>query len=367
MEIRQVTVIGLGLIGGSLGLALKRARPELQVIGVDINQETLDTGVLIKAIDWGTTQIAQGVRDADVVFLATLVKTMPGLLEEAIPFLKPGTIVTDVGSTKSRLVSRLLQLLPPDIFYVGGHPMAGAETRGIDGADPYLFENAVYVLTPVPETDQKALSSLTELLQAIGARVLYLSPADHDAIVAAVSHLPHMVAAALVNAVARREEEVPGTFQLAAGGFRDVTRIAESAPDMWQDIFLDNKEALLPMLRIYRETLAELEQAVAGGNREQLNCLLRGAQEKRRQIPLKQKGLLPGIHEVIVTVPDQPGEIGKLAALLGIHGINIVDIEILRIREGDGGTIRVGFGTGVEASEALRVLQNNDYTAWLKH
>jgi prephenate dehydrogenase len=367
MEIRQVTIIGLGLIGGSLGQALKKARPELEIVGVDIHQETIDTGVLTKAVDWGTTQIAEGVKDADIVFLATLVKTMPGLLKEAVPFLKPGTIVTDVGSTKSRLVNRLTELLPPGIFYVGGHPMAGAETRGIDGADPHLFENAVYVLTPVMETDQQALSSLSELLQTIGAKVLYMSPVEHDAIVAAVSHLPHVTAAALVNAVARREEEVPGTFQLAAGGFRDATRIAESAPDMWQDIFLDNKEALLPMIRAYRQALAELEQAVAGDDRERLYRLLQEAQEKRRQIPLKQKGLLPGIHEIIVTVPDRPGEIGKLAALLGIHGINIMDIEILRIREGDGGTIRVGFGTGEEASEALRVFQNNDYLAWLKH
>lgn len=244
--------------------------------------------------------------------------------------------------------------------------MAGAETRGIESADPYLFENAVYVLTPVPETDQGALTAVTELIRLTGAKVLLLSPEEHDAIVAAVSHLPHLTAAALVNAVARREEEVPGTFQLAAGGFRDATRIAESSPEMWQDIFLDNKETLLPMIRAYRRSLAELEEAIAGGNREKLYRLLAGAQEKRRQIPAKQKGLLPGIHEIIVTVPDQPGEIGKLAALLGIKGINIMDIEILRIREGDGGTIRVGFATAAEAGQALKVLQNNDYLAWLK-
>ncbi|HHY59411.1 MAG TPA: prephenate dehydrogenase/arogenate dehydrogenase family protein, partial [Clostridia bacterium] len=224
----------------------------------------------------------------------------------------------------------------------------------------------VYVLTPAPGTDPAAVEVIRELVRAVGAQVLSLSPEVHDQIVAAISHLPHVTAAALVNAVAKREETLPGIFPLAAGGFRDATRIAGSSPEMWRDIFLDNKDALLPMIQCFREALAELEEAIRLEQGERLYGLLRQAQELRHQIPAKQKGLLPGIHEVMVAVPDRPGEIGKLAALLGINGINIMDIEILRIREGDGGTIRLGFATGEEAGRAVKVLIGNDYVAWLK-
>ncbi|HHW05927.1 MAG TPA: prephenate dehydrogenase [Clostridia bacterium] len=366
MVLRQVTIVGLGLIGGSYGLALKRAKPELTVVGVDIDQESLDLGVSMKAIDWGTTDMARGVQEADVVIFATLVKAMPGLLRAAAPHLKPGAVVTDVGSTKSKLVAELRPLLPPGVTYVGGHPMAGSEMKGIKGADPYLFENAVYVLTPLPDADPAAVEVVQELVRAVGAQVLLMSPEVHDQIVAAISHLPHVAAAALVNAVAKREQTLPGIFPLAAGGFRDATRIAGSSPEMWRDIFLDNRETLLPMIQCFREALTELEEAIRSEQGERVYRLLRQAQELRSQIPAKQKGLLPGIHEVVVTVPDRPGEIGKLAALLGINGINIMDIEILRIREGDGGTIRLGFATGEEAGRALKVLTNNDYVAWLK-
>lgn len=366
MVLQQVTIVGLGLIGGSWGLALKRARPELTVVGVDIDEESLEIGVSIKAIDWGTTRISQGVKNADVVIFATLVKKMPDLLRQAAPYLKPTAVVTDVGSTKSKVVAQLHHLLPPGVAYVGGHPMAGSEIKGIKGADPYLFENAVYVLTPLPDTEPEAVELIKGLVSTVGAQVLIMSPEIHDQIVAAISHLPHLTAAALVNAVGKREETLPGIFPLAAGGFRDATRIAGSSPEMWRDIFLDNKDTLLPMVQCYRQALEELEQAIINDEEELLYRLLHQAQELRSQIPAKQKGLLPGIHDVIVTVPDRPGEIGKLAALLGINGINIMDIEILRIREGDGGTIRLGFSSGDEAGRALKVLTNNDYIAWLK-
>lgn len=367
MELNQVTIIGLGLIGGSLAMGLKKNRPELTIVGVDIDEEALAIAQGIQAIDWGTTHIGQGVAQADVVVLATLVHTMPAIVREGASFFKPGGVITDVGSTKNSLATKIPPLLPPQVAYVGGHPMAGAETKGIEGADPYLFENAVYVLTPLPETEQRALALVQEMVELTGARVLTMSPETHDSMVAAISHLPHLTAAALVNAVGCREEEMPGTFQLAAGGFRDATRIAAGSPSMWRSIFLDNRHSLLPMIQAYRRSLGELEEAITTGNQEALYDLLVQAQNWRQQIPAKLKGLLPGIHDVIAVLPDKPGEIGKLAALLGIKEINIMDIEILRIREGDGGTIRIGFATGEEAALAVEALQKNDYSAWLKN
>ncbi|HHX51286.1 MAG TPA: prephenate dehydrogenase, partial [Clostridia bacterium] len=315
--VERITILGLGLIGGSWGMALKRTRPEIQITGVDVKEDTIRLGLETAAIDRGTVDLAEGVRDADLVIIATLVGTIPGLLRKAAPFLQEGCIVTDVGSTKEKIAGIVTGLLPPEVHYVGGHPMAGSEAHGLQGADSYLFENAVYILTPLPSTKPQALMTVEKLVRSVGARVMLLSPREHDQMVASVSHLPHIVAAALVNTVGYLEQEKPGLFSLAAGGFRDATRIAGSQPGMWRDIFLDNRPVLLPLIKSYRHALEEIQESIEAGNGDRLQLLLEQAQSWRRQIPAKIKGLLPRIYEIVVTVPDRPGIIGELAILLG--------------------------------------------------
>lgn len=366
-KIKKVTIIGLGLIGGSWGMALKRTRPEINICGVDIDSNTIQIGIETKCIDWGTLDIRQGVKDADLVVISTLVSSITKIAEEIAPYLKPGCIVTDVGSTKEEITGIVNDLLPITIHYVPGHPMAGSEAKGIIGADAYLFENAVYILTPVLTTNDHALLIIKELIESMGARVLNLSPYEHDLKVAAISHLPHVVAAALVNAVSLLEEEQGEIFKLSAGGFRDLTRIAGSQPEMWRDIFLQNRQGVLQSLSFFRQALDKIEKAIRQEDMEDIYEFLMKAKNERSKIPIKVKGILPEVYEIVVTVPDKPGIIGAIANLLGKEEINIIDIEILRVREGDGGTIRFGFQKADLRDRAVEILRNHGFIAKVRN
>ncbi|MCR4400809.1 MAG: prephenate dehydrogenase/arogenate dehydrogenase family protein, partial [Syntrophomonadaceae bacterium] len=252
--------------------------------------------------------------------------------------------------------------LPPSVQGIGGHPMAGAETTGIAGSDRYLFENAVYVLTPPPGVAAASMERLQSLVAATGARVLVMDADTHDVLVAAVSHLPHLVAAELVRVASRQ----PEALVLAAGGFRDATRIAASNPGMWEDIIFSNREAVLGQLEAMISSLEEVRDVVAAGDRPALRARLEQARAVRESIPRRQKGLLAQLHEVTAIVPDRPGVIGQVGVVLGRQGVNIVDIEILRVREGDGGTLRLAFATPAEAERAVELLRAEGIKSWVR-
>ncbi|SMB89207.1 prephenate dehydrogenase [Desulfonispora thiosulfatigenes DSM 11270] len=363
MNIKKVTIIGLGLIGGSWGLALKRTCPEIIITGVDLDKNSLNQGLELGVIDNISTSLAKGVKDADVVIISTLASSVIKVINEIIPFLKKGAIVTDTASTKQNIVEGIKKSLPDDIFYIGGHPMAGSEKQGVLGADPYLLENAVYVLAKESNTNKEALNSLVSLITKVGSKVLFLKAAEHDQKVAAISHLPHLVAAVLMNTVGTLENQKSGFFQLAAGGFRDVTRIADSHPLMWKDIFMENKGMVLSLIETFRKSLDEAENAIINENENNLLEYLSSAKKWREEVPQSSKGLLPVIFDVVVTVPDEPGKIGSLANILGQENINIMDIEILRVREGGGEVLRFGFRTEDEAKRAVKVMNQEGYLA----
>jgi prephenate dehydrogenase len=277
-----------------------------------------------------------------------------------LPFLAPGAVVTDVGSTKSEIVATAESLLPPGINFVGGHPMAGSEQNGVKGADPYLFENAFYLLTPTGKTKPEALEKIRRLAAGVGAKVVEMAPERHDLAVAAVSHLPHVLAASLVNTVARMPES-ESIMPIAAGGFRDTTRIAASSPQMWRDILMTNRDQVLKMIRNFRLEVDIIEKAIEKGDEESILSHLTDARAARAALPAKTKGYLPSLFEVILTVPDQPGVIAGFTACLAESGVNITDIEILRVREGEGGTIRLGFATEQEQDNAVLALRAKGY------
>ncbi|MGO0122430.1 prephenate dehydrogenase/arogenate dehydrogenase family protein [Desulfothermobacter acidiphilus] len=348
--LNRVVIVGVGLIGGSLGLALRRRGRAKQVVGLGRSVERLRLAQFLGAIDTYSTEPAEALPGAELVVLATPISTIIATLEKLAPHLESGTVVTDVGSTKVEIVAAAEKLASQHGFaFIGGHPMAGSERTGVENADPYLFENAYYLLTPTSFTSPAATALVTELVEAVGARKVELSPELHDYYVAAVSHLPHCLASALCNLIAglpERDKLLP----LAAGGFRDTTRVAAGDPLLWRDILLSNTEPLSLFLSRLREILRELEALLTAGKREELEMWLRRAQNLRREVPAKSKGYLPELHEVVVTVPDRPGVIAHLTSLLAEKGINIADIEILRAREGEGGTIRLAF-TRLEAQE----------------
>jgi len=285
MDIKKVTVIGLGLIGGSWAMALKKNKPDVWVSGVDIDADALAKAVAVGAIDRDASDPAAGVEDSDVIVVAAYVSVIPTIVRRIIPHLKPGCIVTDVGSTKKAICDTLGAEMPPGTYFVGGHPMAGSENRGIENADPYLFDGTAYMLTPAADTPPFVLTALQELVGALGAETVIVSPADHDFMVAAVSHLPHIVAAALMNSVGCLADNQQGLLHLAAGGFKDTTRIAASSPEMWQDILLGNREKVLSSVSSFRQALEEIEKAIEKQEREGVYRFLARAKAWRRTIP----------------------------------------------------------------------------------
>lgn len=361
----QIIIIGVGLIGGSLGMAIRKHKLANQVVGIDLDAQSLAIAKDLGAVDiYDTGYTAVG--DADLVILAAPIFSNLRILESICEYLPPKAIVTDVGSTKSEFVAQAEQLLAGRNAFIGGHPMAGAETAGVSGSDPYLFENAIYLLTPTEYTDQNALTKVKAMVEQIGARTMVVDPTTHDLVVAAISHLPHLVAAALVQTVAQVDAENPITLALAAGGFKDTTRIASGNPGLWKDICFSNKQQIIDMIAIFQANLTELQQALVADLKQEFEQSLGQAKMTRDKIPAKLKGYWPFLDEIIVTIPDQPGMIGQVAVILGQDGINIDDIEILRVREGEGGTLRLGFAKEGSAKKAVQALGKHGFSARMK-
>lgn len=360
--IDRIAIIGVGLLGGSLGLACKRFSSVTEIVGYDQNKAHLKKALEIGAVDRIIDNLENNslLAEVDLVVLATPISVIPDILDLIQKQVRPGTIITDVGSTKGWLMRKINDQLRPDINYIPGHPMTGSEVSGPGGADAYLFENAVYVLTPLESTSAAGQQVLVDLLEEIGAKLLFMSPAEHDRIVAAVSHLPHVMACTLVEAVGQAARDDGRVFSLAAGGFKDTTRIAAGSPRMWTDICLSNSEEILKMIRTFKEELAEFERILAADNQEELFDRFNQTQTLRQEIPEKKRGLIASTHELVVTIPDQPKAIGKVTSLLGESGINISDIELLQVRE-SGGTLRLAFADDKALNSAEDLLIKEGY------
>lgn len=356
----RAALIGTGLIGGSIGMALREHGLVGEMIGYDRDSKAATHALERGAIDKIADTPVEAVEEADLVILAVPVLSTLGIMKEISSAVKRGALITDVGSTKARIMEAVETILPEGVTFVGGHPMAGSEESGISGADPALLENAIYVLTPSTQAEQGYTDKLVEMLSAIRAQPLILEPLEHDRIVALVSHLPHLSAAALVQSVAGTDDlELIKT--LAAGGFRDSTRIALGNPDVWRDIFISNRWALLAALKRYKKSIIDLESYLKDLSAEGLEEYLQQARDYRRSIPHRGRGILPEVYDVIILVRDTPGMLGKITTLLGDNGINIDAIEILHVRELAGGSIRIGFKNSEIRQKAIELLDQHGY------
>jgi prephenate dehydrogenase len=264
VAIQRVAVIGLGLIGCSLGLALRRQPRPPRVMGYDRSTEARREATRRQAIDRSAASPVDAVDEAELVILATPVRAIAPLLAEIAPHLSSGCVVTDTGSTKAEVVAACAAAAP-EVAFVGGHPMAGKLSRGTEEADAALFQGAVYCLTPSAHTAPAAVSRVVELVEAVGARPYFLEPAEHDGLVAAISHLPYLLASTLMSSVSA-EASWREMATLAAGGFATMTRLVDSEPEMYADICLTNRAALLYQLDRYAAELAALREAVAQGD-----------------------------------------------------------------------------------------------------
>ncbi len=292
MKLQRLVIVGVGLIGGSLALALKQAGVVAEVVGVGRSQANLDEALRLGVIDRAAT-VEEAVPGADVVLLATPVAQMESLLRQMAPLLTGNTVITDGGSTKQDVIAAAHAAIPGHLArFVPAHPIAGAEKSGAAAASASLYQQRQVVLTPMPECDPAAVAQVEAMWARTGAQVRRMSPLQHDAIFATVSHLPHLLAYALVSEVASRANAAE-LFDFAASGFRDFTRIASSSPEMWRDIALANRTALLTELQAYQRKLVELESLLEKSDGDGLCALFSGARNARDQW-LEQK---PGLRE----------------------------------------------------------------------
>lgn len=283
-KFNKIAIVGLGLIGGSLAGALKKSGNVTDVTGIDIDKGSVDYALEKKIIDHGYASTGDGVSGAEIIVIATnvgdIVKTARGI----IPLARKGAVITDVGSVKGKIVKAMDRITPGHLRFVGGHPIAGTENSGVKASRPQLFKGKRFIITPTSKTDPRALKKVSDLWKSAGAEVYKMDPQTHDLIFGFVSHLPHIVAYSLVDSIASAGDSET-LFDFAGGGLRDYTRVAASSPDMWTDIFTENRVNALKAIRKFRKSLDKIETAIKKKDSGSLKKLLsRSARAKREDI-----------------------------------------------------------------------------------
>ncbi|MCR8642277.1 prephenate dehydrogenase [Paenibacillus sp. N1-5-1-14] len=352
----RIAIFGVGLIGGSLALCLK-GKPGYTIVGHSPSQKSVDKMLQMQVVDEATTSMVEAVVDADVIVLCVPVSLLDTYLEELATLpLKEGCILTDVGSTKGSIAACASRLNLKHVHFIGGHPMAGSERSGIEAASSHLFENAFYVLCPSEGTPQPAIDRLTDLLYWTKAQIIQVNPQEHDEIVGAISHLPHIIAVALVNQVCDYNDSNSLYKLLAAGGFRDITRIASSEPTIWRDILINNRDILLKLLGDWNTKVDEFIQLLENEDAEGIASQFQKANDFRRSVPDRRKGMLPSQYDIYVDIPDQPGIIGAIATQLGQQQINLSNLHIFESRDYVPGILRLSFRKQDDADRAAQLL-----------
>lgn len=351
----KIAILGLGLMGGSLGLSLTRLG--YTVIGWNRSPQSTQDAFRLGAITIPAVSLQEAMDGAEIVFVGTTVETIPEIIKNCLPYAAPGTIFTDMGSIKEQILEKVMKFLPATHCFVAAHPMTGSEQQGVSAADPFLYQNAAYIIIEDPRTPRIAIDKVVDLVKIIGASVVKLSSAsEHDRIVAMVSHLPHLIATTLAKTAGMEEKMYPGTLNLAAGGFRDTTRVALGSSKVWEGIIFENKAKVVEAITAFQKELADLKTMLENDEHLQVKEFLDLARETRLQTPAKNKGFLTLLHEMVVTVEDKPGAIEEVLRHLSKAGLNLKDIEILRVREGDGGTVRMAFENNQAVDDAVQIL-----------
>jgi prephenate dehydrogenase len=323
-EQRRAVVVGMGLIGGSVGKALRQK-------GWRVTGRDLDVTRSARAMELGVIDAVGNDPDAELTFVATPVSATAGAVREALATTRG--LVTDVGSVKAEIANAV-----DDPRFVGGHPMAGSELEGVEGADPDMFTGAVWVLTPTAATSDATFAAVAAVVKSLGADVVSLKPERHDGLVAVVSHVPHLTAATLMTLASSRAEEHAALLRLAAGGFRDMTRIASGHPAIWPDICAQNRDAIVETLDGLIEGLARMREVVGAGDRAALLATLERARSARANLP-SRVARIEELAEVRIPVPDRPGSLAEVTQLAARLGVNVADLEISHSSEGDRGVL----------------------------
>jgi prephenate dehydrogenase len=360
--LRNLTLgfVGLGLIGGSIAKAMRRVYPDFKIIGFNRSEAPRLAAVADGTCNITTDVVDQTFGECDYIFLCTPVEHNLAYLKTIQEIMKPDCIITDVGSVKENIYNEIIHLGLESNF-IGGHPMAGSEKTGYENTNDRLCENAYYALTPTPQVAQERVDELIELANGIGAIPVVLTPDEHDRVVAGISHLPHLIAASLVNLV-RDSDSSAGTMKLiAAGGFKDITRIASSSPDMWEQICMTNQQNISGFLQDYVNSLLSVKKDIDAGNGAAIHQLFEESRAYRDSFSDKPLGPLKKSYQLFCDIIDESGAIATIATILAVHGINLKNIGIVHNREFEEGVLRIEFPDDVALENAYALLTRYNY------
>ncbi len=357
--------VGLGLIGGSIAKALKKAAVRtggrIQIYACDVKEESLkqakEDGIADRVFPHAVPDFAQ----CDYIFLCAPVSGNEENLCALKPFLSPSCILTDVGSVKGKIHAQIAALGMQRQF-IGGHPMAGSERTGYQNSKAYLLENAYYIITPSPLVPKESISRFTDLILMTGAIPLRLSPGQHDYVTAAISHLPHMIAASLVNLVRGCDSKDGVMKMIAAGGFKDITRIASSSPQMWQQICLANTDNISALLTVYIDALKSLRQKLDSRDADALYDFFDSARIYRDSFIEASSGPIKKTYALHLDIPDEAGALAAISTILALNAINIKNIGIVHNREFEEGVLRIEFYDEASIKSALALLRGKGYS-----
>ena len=365
---KTIYIVGLGLIGASMALGIKRDHPDYEILGYNRSKPSRDIALERGMIDRATDDFASFAPLADIIILTLPIKQTIAFIQELASLgLKEGVLISDAGSTKSAIVNSAEEnFAGKSVRFIGGHPMAGSHKTGAASADVNLFENAYYIFTPSSLTTSDTLEEMKSLLSGLHARFIEIDAEEHDKVTSQVSHFPHILASGLMEQTAlyAREHELAGRF--AAGGFRDMTRIAESEPGMWTSILLSNRETIIERIEDFKGRLDEISQAIRDEDEGQIWDFFNQAREQRQAMEIHKRGGVDSSYDLFVDIPDEEDVILRILELL--RGTSLVNIHINEEnREDVHGILRISFKNAQDLERAEHVItENTDYTVVIK-
>lgn len=360
MKFEKIGFIGLGLIGGSIAKKIKKNHPKCSIIATAHRTSTITEAYDMGLITNRTTLPTSAFADCDIIFLCAPVEKNIEYLSLLKDVIKKDCIITDVGSTKTQIHKEVITL-DLEKNFIGGHPMTGSEKTGLSNANETLLENAYYIITPTSKTSQMQIDEFYQFVKDLGSIPMVLDYEKHDYATASISHLPHMIAYTLVNLVKDIDDEEETMKTIAAGGFKDITRIASSSPVMWENICATNQEQLLKLMDMYISSLTELREDISATNSMVLLDKFQGAKDYRDSIAVSSVKSQNRIHEIFLDLADEAGGIAIIASILAFKGISIKNIGIVHNREFEEGVLHIEFYDYESVTLAEELLKEKNY------
>lgn len=348
-------MIGLGLIGGSVALSLQKA-PQTKVYGFDVNENTRELAETLHIVHEVVESPEEMASQMDFILFGTPVNATIDWMEQVKAWnLKSTVIISDTGSTKGLIMKKARELHDLGITFIGGHPMAGSHKSGVTAAKPHLFENAFYMLTPKPDEEEKKIVQLESILKFTHGKLVRVDAQIHDHMTAVVSHFPHIVAASLVHQLEAERKETPMTANMAAGGFRDITRIASSNPELWRDITLQNRDELIRQLDGWTSEMNRVRDLLISGEAQAIEKYFEVAKDVRDELPISA-GALYTPFDLYVDIPDYPGVLSEITGYLADDQISITNLRIVEAREDVFGILVISFQTNEDRERAVKCI-----------